>query len=163
VFVDVQSDTRTPQDYTVPTTSTGYFTFRNIANTGVQTIWVRGTSPALTVGTITRTSDTEATVTFNSSIAGLRFHQLDGTAPSNAAALVSTGTNQTTMTAAANTITLTGLTPGARTIHIAGAQSGSEAVSNLLTVTIPAYIPTLNLNQLLPTSQQELVQGHQQP
>ena len=140
VFVDVQSDTRTPQDYTVPTTSTGYFTFRNIANIGVHTVWVRGTSPALTIGTVTRTSDTTATVTFTSDQAGNHFHQIDGAAPANAAALVTAGTNETAMTATTNTINLTGLAVGQRTLYIAG-QNGAAQVSNMLTVNIPATTP----------------------
>jgi len=95
--------------------------------------------PILTAGTVSRTSNTTATVTFNSTEAGDYFYQLDGAAPT-AGSLVSAGTNQTPMNDGANTIDLT-LTNGAHTLYIEAIEAGWVYESNLLTISIPAFNP----------------------
>jgi hypothetical protein len=90
------------------------------------------------VGAVNRASYAAATVKFTSDKAGTFYYQLDGVAPASAAALVAGGTNATALTAAEHTISLTTLTAGAHTLYIA-AKDASNNVSNMLTVTIPAY------------------------
>ncbi|GHU79104.1 hypothetical protein FACS1894191_1150 [Clostridia bacterium] len=94
-------------------------------------------APTLMAGDGDRTSDTAATVKFTSGEAGTYYYQLDGTVPANAAALVSAGTNATTLTAAEQTIT-PALTAGAHILYIT-AKDAAGNVSNLLTLNIPAY------------------------
>jgi len=110
------------------------------------TMAVDNTAPALTAGTVNRTSDTAATVTFNSDEAGTYYYQLN-TAPADAAALANAGTNQTAMTAGEQTIPLTGITAGVHTIYVA-AKDALGNVSSLLTLNIPAckYTVTYNAN-----------------
>jgi len=100
---------------------------------------VDNTAPILAAGAVSRTNHTNATVDFTSTEAGTYFYQIDGTAPT-AASLVTAGTNSAAMTSGANTITLTNLTAGQRTIYIAS-QDAVGNVSNMLNITIPAYVP----------------------
>ena len=102
-------------------------------------ITVGAVAPVLSNGSAVRTSATNATVKFTSDEAGTYYYQIDGIAPT-AAGLVAAATNATTLTAAEQTISLTTPTAGAHTIYIA-AKDASGNVSNLLTITIPAYIP----------------------
>ncbi|MGD9663297.1 MAG: LPXTG cell wall anchor domain-containing protein [Porticoccaceae bacterium] len=76
---------------------------------------------------------------FSSGEAGSYYYQLDGTVPT-AASLVAAGTNQTTMAAAENTITINSLAAGSHTLYVAAADAAGN-VSGLLTFTIPAWTP----------------------
>ncbi len=96
-------------------------------------------APALTAGAVSRTSGANATVNFSSDEAGTYYYQLDGTAPT-AAALAAAGTNATALVADEQSIAFTALSAGAHTVYIA-AKDISGNVSNLLTITIPAYTP----------------------
>lgn len=96
------------------------------------------TAPVLSAGSADRTASAVAAVSFSSDEAGTYYWQIDGAAPANAAALAAAGTNATALTATEQTISLTTLTAGAHTVYVA-AKDGSGNVSNLLTITVPAY------------------------
>ena len=92
-------------------------------------------APVLTSGSVGRTSNTTATVSFTSDSAGLYAWQLDGTAPAVTTLALST---PIAMVVGTNTISLTGLTPGPHTIYIV-AQGANQIVSETLIIGIPGY------------------------
>lgn len=95
------------------------------------------TPPMLTAGTVNRTSDTDATVTFTSDEAGTYFYKVvdsGAEAPTN----IVSGTS-TDMAIGENTINLTNLTAGAKDIYIV-AQDASKNQSTPLKMEIPAYV-----------------------
>jgi hypothetical protein len=96
------------------------------------------TAPVLTEGDVSRASDADATVKFSSDEAGTYYYQLDGDAPEDAEALVSAGTNQSTLAVGEQTITLDSLTAGDHKIYIAG-EDAVDNVSNLLEINIPDF------------------------
>ena len=102
---------------------------------------VDNTAPVLTVGAVDRTNETNATVKFRSDEAGTFYWQLDGAAPT-AASLAGAGTNATPLTTAEQTISFFTLTAGAHTIYIVATDDLGN-ISNLLTITIPAYTPEI--------------------
>ncbi|MCL2378561.1 MAG: stalk domain-containing protein, partial [Defluviitaleaceae bacterium] len=140
-FVNVGGTYRLNTSYNTPTTRAGYFTFHDAPANPTSTVWVQAPAsvipPVITAGTVTRTGSTTATVEFSSNQTGHFFWQVDGTLPT-AASLVNAGSNQTVMTAATNTILLTGLSAGQRTLYIAGVNAA--VAGNMLTVTIPAFV-----------------------
>jgi hypothetical protein len=97
------------------------------------------TPPTLTAREINRTSHTEATVNFTADKAGYYYYQLDGSAPADANALVSAGTNETAMTLGEQTVNLITLTTGAHTLYIV-AKSATDNVSDMLTIAIPSFV-----------------------
>ena len=95
------------------------------------------TPPTLTAGTVNRTSDTEATVTFTSDEAGTYFYEVVNSgegAPTD----ITSGTIYT-LTSDTNIITLTNLTAGAKDIYIV-AKDAAENQSATLEIEIPTYV-----------------------
>lgn len=107
------------------------------------------TAPILTVGAVERSSDTMATITFSSDEAGIYYYQMDGSAPT-ANELVIAGTNTSMMIADTMTVHLTSLTAGGHTLYVASKDMAGN-VSNLLTITIPAFV--------MPTAQTPVITG----
>ena len=137
-YISLDGTVTTAAQFATPTTNQGYLTY----NSGSSTVWVKSadvTAPALTAGAVARSSDADATVRFTGNEAGMYYWQLDGTAPT-AASLVAAATNATALTAAEQTVTLATLATGAHTIYIV-AEDASGNVSNLLTISIPVYVP----------------------
>ncbi|MDR0852933.1 MAG: hypothetical protein LBN34_01000 [Clostridiales Family XIII bacterium] len=97
---------------------------------------VDNTPPILTAGNANRTSIPNATVKFTSNEAGTYYYKLDGAAPADAEALVSSGTNPKTLASGAQTIVLSSLTKGIHKIYIAGKDAVGN-VSNLISIQIP--------------------------
>jgi len=96
------------------------------------------TAPVLSVGSADRTASAAAEVSFSSDKAGTYYWQIDGAAPASAAALVNGGASSDTLISGVNTKEHTGLAEGAHTIYIA-AKDAAGNVSNILTISIPAY------------------------
>ena len=94
-------------------------------------------APVLTSGSVGRTSDTTATVSFTSDSPGLYAWQLDGTAPSVVPFALS---DPITMVVGTNTISLTGLTAGPHTIYIV-ARGANQILSETLVINIPGFTP----------------------
>ena len=95
------------------------------------------TPPTLTAGTVNRSSDKDATVTFNSNEAGTYFYNVvDGGAsePTDITSGTSYNLNSDT-----NTITLTDLTAGAKDIYIV-AKDAAGNQSATLKIEIPTYV-----------------------
>lgn len=95
------------------------------------------TPPMLTAGTVNRTSDTDATVTFTSDEAGTYFYEVVNSgegAPTD----ITSGTIYT-LTSDTNIITLTNLTAGAKDIYIV-AKDAAENQSATLEIEIPTYV-----------------------
>jgi uncharacterized repeat protein (TIGR02543 family) len=65
---------------------------------------VDAAAPALSAGTVDRTSDSAATVKFTSDEAGTYYYQIDGTAPTSAADLAAAGTNPASHANVGNTL-----------------------------------------------------------
>lgn len=146
------------------------YTYANGALTdflAVDGVTVTAAPPVLTSGTVTRTSDTEATVTFTSNQAGVFYYEINSTV-SSAEDLAGSMKNRTNMIAGENTIRLTGLAAGAHILSIAAVENengvSASTVSNLLTVSIPAYADTgstqLAENGLLTLSDTGAVTDH---
>ena len=95
------------------------------------------TPPTLTAGTVNRTSDKDATVTFNSNEAGTYFYNVVDSGASEPTDITS-GTSYT-LNSDTNPITLTDLTAGAKDIYIV-AQDASKNQSTPLKMEIPAYV-----------------------
>lgn len=95
------------------------------------------TSPTLTAGTVNRTSDKDATVTFNSNEAGTYFYNVVDSGASEPTDITS-GTSYT-LTSDTNTITLTNLTAGAKDIYIV-AKDATGNQSATLKIEIPTYV-----------------------
>ena len=95
------------------------------------------TPPTLTAGTVNRTSDTEATVTFTSDEAGTYFYKVVDSGAGKPTDITS-GTSYS-LTSDTNTITLADLTAGAKDIYIV-AKDNSNNESTVLTMGIPAYV-----------------------
>jgi len=115
--------------------SSGVGTVSNFGGTVLDT-----TAPVLSAGSADRTASAVAAVSFSSDEAGTYYWQIDGAAPANAAALVNGGAPSETLAVGENSQNYTGLSDGAHTVYVA-AKDGSGNVSNLLTITIPAYNP----------------------
>ncbi len=95
------------------------------------------TPPMLTAGTVNRTSDTDATVTFTSDEAGTYFYEVVNSgegAPTD----ITSGTIYT-LTSDTNIITLTDLTAGAKDIYIV-AKDAAGNQSATLKIEIPTYV-----------------------
>ncbi len=95
------------------------------------------TPPMLTAGTVNRTSDTDATVTFTSDEAGTYFYEVVNSgegAPTD----ITSGTIYT-LTSDTNIITLTNLTAGAKDIYIV-AKDAAGNQSATLKIEIPTYV-----------------------
>ncbi len=95
------------------------------------------TPPTLTAGTVNRTSDTDATVTFTSDEAGTYFYEVVDSgegAPTD----ITSGTSYT-LTNDTNTITLANLTAGAKDIYII-AKDAAGNQSATLKIEIPTYV-----------------------
>ena len=93
--------------------------------------------PVLTVGTVNRTSDTNAIVKFNSDEAGKYFYKVvDSDADEQTIDTNNTGTD---MNNGENIIILTDLTAGAKDIYIV-AKDHANNKSNMLKMEIPVYI-----------------------
>ena len=95
------------------------------------------TPPMLTAGTVNRTSDTDATVTFTSDEAGTYFYKVVDSGASKPTDITS-GTSYS-LTSDTNTITLADLTAGAKDIYIV-AKDNANNESTALTMGIPAYV-----------------------
>lgn len=95
------------------------------------------TPPVLTAGTVNRTSDKDATVTFTSDEAGTYFYKVVDSGAGEPTDITS-GTSYT-LTSDTNTITLTDLTAGAKDIYIV-AKDASDNQSATLKMEIPAYV-----------------------
>lgn len=95
------------------------------------------TPPTLTAGTVNRTSDKDATVTFNSNEAGTYFYNVVDSGASEPTDITS-GTSYT-LTSDTNTITLTNLTAGAKDIYIV-AKDATGNQSATLKIEIPTYV-----------------------
>ncbi len=96
------------------------------------------TPPALTAGTVSRTSDAAATVTFTSGEAGLYYYQV--VADGASAPTVDTTGAGTACILGPNSISLLSLTAGAKDIYIK-AKDAAGNVSTALKMDIPAYVP----------------------
>ncbi len=103
----------------------------------------RITLPILTAGTVYRIDNNNATVQFSSDKIG-NFHYIVQPAgdppPANAQYVINNGTNGGANTSGVNTINLSALAPGAHSIYIA--VEDSNGISNLLQISIPAYVPS---------------------
>ena len=95
------------------------------------------TPPTLTAGTVNRTSDKDATVTFNSNEAGTYFYNVVDSGASEPTDI--TSSTSYTLNSDTNPITLTDLTAGAKDIYIV-AQDASKNQSTPLKMEIPAYV-----------------------
>lgn len=95
-------------------------------------------APTLTAGTVSRTSDTEATVKFTSSEAGTYYSSEVLDSGANAPTIETTGTG-TTCDTSEQTISLTTLTAGAKDIYIV-VKDAAGNVSSALKIEIPAYV-----------------------
>ncbi len=95
------------------------------------------TPPMLTAGTVNRTSDKDATVTFTSDEAGTYFYKVVDSGAGEPTDITS-GTSYT-LTSDTNTITLTDLTAGAKDIYIV-AKDASDNQSATLKMEIPACV-----------------------
>ena len=95
------------------------------------------TPPTLTAGTVSRTSDKDATVTFTSDEAGTYFYKVVDSGASKPTDITS-GTSYS-LTSDTNTITLADLTAGAKDIYIV-AKDNANNESTALTMGIPAYV-----------------------
>ena len=95
------------------------------------------TPPMLTAGTVNRTSDTDATVTFTSDEAGTYFYEVVNSGE-GAPADITSGTIYT-LTSDTNIITLTNLTAGAKDIYIV-AKDAAGNQSATLKIEIPTYV-----------------------
>ena len=95
------------------------------------------TPPTLTAGTVNRSSDKDATVTFNSNEAGTYFYNVVDSGASEPTDITS-GTSYN-LNSDTNTITLTDLTAGAKDIYIV-AKDNANNESTALTMGIPAYV-----------------------
>lgn len=98
-----------------------------------------GIAPVLTQNTVNRTSNADATIEFTSNEAGTYYWQLNGALPT-ASELVAAAANQTSLTASKQTVTLSTLSPGTNALYVA-AKDAAGNISDLLTVTIAAYVP----------------------
>ena len=95
------------------------------------------TPPTLTAGTVNRTSDKDATVTFTSDEAGTYFYEVVDSGASEPTDITS-GISYT-LTNDTNTITLANLTAGAKDIYIIAKDvAGNQSV--MLKLEIPAYV-----------------------
>jgi uncharacterized repeat protein (TIGR02543 family) len=99
------------------------------------------TPPVLSAGTVNRTSDTAATVKFSSNEAGTYYYNIG----SMVADTSGTGTACTT---GETTITLAGLTAGARDIYIAVKDAAGNVSANTFKIAIPAYTAPDNTRNL---------------
>lgn len=98
------------------------------------------TAPTLTAGAVSRTSDTEGTVKFASDEAGSYYYAV--VADGAGEPVIDTSGDGTACTTAETTITNpTGLTAGAKDIHIK-VKDAAGNVSNALKIDIPAYTPS---------------------
>ena len=95
------------------------------------------TPPMLTAGTVSRTSDKDATVTFTSDEVGTYFYAVVDSGASEPTKI--TSGDSYTLTSDTNNITLTDLTAGAKDIYIV-AKDASENQSATLKMEIPAYV-----------------------
>ncbi len=95
-------------------------------------------APALTAGTVSRISNTEATVTFTSDEAGEYYYAV--TEAGAGAPGIDTSTPGTVCDANEQTISLDSLTAGAKDIYIV-VKDANDNVSDELLIEIPAYIP----------------------
>ena len=108
------------------------------------------TPPTLTAGTVNRTSDTEATVTFTSDEAGTYFYKVvdsGAEAPTN----IVSGTS-TDMAIGENTINLTNLTAGAKDIYIVAKDAAGNVSDSTFKIEIPAYVAPSYSISIDPTS-----------
>lgn len=96
------------------------------------------TAPKLTAGTVNRTSDANATVTFNADEAGTYFYKVVDSGAALPTDIISG--NGTAMVSGENTITLTNLTAGAKDIYIV-AKDAADNKSDTLKMEISAYTP----------------------
>ena len=94
------------------------------------------TAPQLKAGTVNRTSDANANVTFTVDEAGTYFYKVVDSGAAQPTDI--TSGNGTAMVSGENTITLTGLTAGAKDIYIV-AKDAANNKSNTLKISIPAY------------------------
>lgn len=95
------------------------------------------TAPELTAGTVNRTSDTDATITFTSDEAGTCFYKVvDSGAGEPSDIIFGDGM---TMASGENTITLTELSAGAKDIYIVVKDAAGNQ-STTLKMEIPAYV-----------------------
>jgi uncharacterized protein (DUF2164 family) len=92
-------------------------------------------APVLTGGTATRTSATEAAVTFTSSKAGTRYYLVNGNSSTAASDIID---NSAAILSGTNQITLSGIAPAAQYIHIIVTDSAGNT-SSVLQVNIPAF------------------------
>ena len=95
------------------------------------------TPPTLTAGTVNRSSDKDATVTFNSNEAGTYFYNVVDSGASEPTDITS-GTSYN-LNSDTNTITLTDLTAGAKDIYIV-AKDAAGNQSATLEIEIPTYV-----------------------
>jgi hypothetical protein len=95
------------------------------------------TAPVLTKGTVTRTSDTQATVQFHTNESGKYYYTTvtDGTATPS----ISTSGTGTSLSAGWLTVNLT-VTTGAKDFYVR-VKDAAGNVSNALKLDIPAYVP----------------------
>lgn len=96
-----------------------------------------GKSPALTISSAVRTSETEGSVTFTASKAGTYYYQLDGE-PASAADIMKDEA-KAELVRGANTISLKDLDANAHTVYIA-AKDAFGHTTELLTAAIPAVL-----------------------
>ena len=95
------------------------------------------TPPTLTAGTVNRSSDKDATVTFNSNEAGTYFYNVVDSGASEPTDITS-GTSYN-LNSDTNTITLTDLTAGAKDIYIVTKDAAGNQ-SATLKIEIPTYV-----------------------
>lgn len=90
------------------------------------------TAPTLTAGAVNRTSETTATVKFNSTEGGTYYYKIGG-------AVTNTSTGGTALSAGETTINLNGLTSGAKDIYIVAKDAAGNTSLTTFKITIPAY------------------------
>jgi len=97
------------------------------------------TAPVLTAGSVSRTTDTSATVKFTSDEAGEYYYQV--VASGDSAPDIDTTGDGTPCGTTEQTISLTALTAGAKDIYIVVKDAAGNVSSSNFKISIPAYVP----------------------
>jgi uncharacterized protein (DUF2164 family) len=130
-YTDVSCDSAFQWDFASGTSSSGTLT--------LYAGWrmLDTVKPVLTAGAVNRTADAEATVKFTSDEAGVYYYEVVGDGEAEPA--IDTSGAGVVCIAGENTITLTGLSAGAKDIYIQ-VKDGADNVSDALKIDIAAYM-----------------------
>jgi hypothetical protein len=112
--------------------------------TGGESYQVDRTAPTLIAGPVTRTSDTNATVKFNSDEVGTYYYEV--VASGEASPTIDTSGVGVDCSLGQNTITLTSLSAGAKEIYIVVKDALDNVSTSTFKISIPAYVVPPNNN-----------------